>query len=125
MKPRILLVEDNENNRYLARYLLERAGFALEVAVDGKRGLELARAGRFDLILMDIQLPGLDGLAVTRRLKDNPATRDIPTVALTAHATVQDRLLSLRALSRRRSLPRGWRRGRAHRRCRTSGSGRG
>jgi len=91
VKPRVLLVEDNENNRYLARYLLERAGFEVEVAVDGRRGLERARAGRFDLVLLDIQMPEMDGYELAAALRADPATARIPIVGVSSFAMAGDR----------------------------------
>jgi two-component system, cell cycle response regulator DivK len=89
--PRILLIEDNENNRYLATYLLQAAGCGVEHAADGRRGIALARSWRPDVILLDIQLPEMDGYAVARALKADAATAAIPVVAVTSHAMVGDR----------------------------------
>jgi signal transduction histidine kinase len=83
---RVLVVEDNPSNLDLARMVLEGNGFAVDTAANGQEGLEKARHLRPDLILMDMQLPGVDGLAVTRQLKADPATADIKVVALTANA---------------------------------------
>lgn len=83
---RVLVVEDNASNLDLARMVLEGNGFAVDTAATGQEGLEKARHLRPDLILMDMQLPGVDGLAVTRQLKADPATADIKVVALTANA---------------------------------------
>ncbi len=85
-KSKILVVEDNPLNMELAVDLLELAGYAVLQAATAEEGLELARAEKPALILMDMQLPGLDGLAAARALKADPATRDIPIVALTAYA---------------------------------------
>ena len=93
----VLVVEDNPGNLKLAREILHSRGFRVLEASSGEEALDTVRFIRPDLILMDIQLPGLDGLAVTRRLKDNPATRDIPTVALTAHAMPGDEVSALAA----------------------------
>jgi len=84
--PKILLVEDNALNRELVVDLLEMESYCVLQAISGEQGLALARAEKPDLILMDMQLPGLDGLAITRLLKSDPATRDIPVIALTAYA---------------------------------------
>ncbi|MBI3367769.1 MAG: response regulator [Burkholderiales bacterium] len=92
---RILLVEDNEVNRYLAQFLLERAGFEVDTAGDGASALEVARARRPALILMDIRMPVMDGYEATRRLKADPALRDIPVVALSAHAMPQEKAMAL------------------------------
>lgn len=89
---RVLLVEDNPDNQFIYRAGLEHAGFEVLVAADGFQGLELARTASPSVILMDISIPGIDGLEVTRRLKADAATRDIPVIALTAHALVADRV---------------------------------
>ena len=86
----ILIIEDNASNMTLARFLLESAGHAVLSAVDAEAGLTLARDRRPDLILMDIQLPGMDGLEATSLLKGDAATRDIPVLALTALAMKGD-----------------------------------
>ena len=88
---RILLVEDNEMNRDMLSRRLARRGYRVEIAADGAQGLAWARSGTFDLILMDLSLPGLDGWEVTRRLKADPATAGVPVIALTAHAMAGDR----------------------------------
>ena len=82
----ILIVEDNEKNRKLLRDLLLVHGYQSIEAVDGPTGLDMARRHLPDLILMDIQLPGLDGYSVTRQLKEDETTRDIPVVAVTSFA---------------------------------------
>jgi two-component system cell cycle response regulator DivK len=81
----ILIVEDNPSHMKLASALLSKSGYAVLAAADAESGIALARAKRPDLILMDIQLPGMDGLAATRRLKADAATRDIPVIAVTAY----------------------------------------
>src|SRR4051794_23612890 len=86
----ILIVEDNPSNMALAKFLLESAGHRVLAAVDAEAGLKLARDQRPDLILMDIQLPGMDGLEATALLKRDGATRSIPVVALTALAMKGD-----------------------------------
>ena len=91
MKTKILLVEDNEQNRYLATFLLEQRGHEVVHAESGPRGLELAAAVHPDLILLDIQLPGMDGHAVARALKGDPALKSIPVVAVTSYAMAGDR----------------------------------
>jgi two-component system, cell cycle response regulator DivK len=88
---RILIVEDNPANMKLATLLLHKAGHTALCAVDAETGLTLARAERPDLILMDVQLPGMDGLAATALLKKDPATAAIPVIALTAMAMKEDR----------------------------------
>jgi len=87
---RVLMVEDNEANMTLASFLLKSAGHTVLPATDAEAGLTIARAEQPDLILMDIQLPGMDGLQATTLLKADAATRDIPVVALTALAMVGD-----------------------------------
>jgi signal transduction histidine kinase len=83
---RILLVEDNASNRELAKMVLVGKGFDVDVAVDGEEGLHKARSRVYDLVLMDIELPGKDGLTVTRILRSDPKTASMPIVALTANA---------------------------------------
>lgn len=87
---RILVVEDNPDNMVLTVMLLESAGHVVLMAVDAEAGLTLARAERPDLILMDIQLPGMDGLEATGLLKQDDATRSVPVIALTALAMKGD-----------------------------------
>lgn len=87
---KILIVEDNESNMKLFDFLLRRAGHCVLQAGDAETGLMLARRETPDLILMDIQLPGMDGLTAARILKQDPATRDIKVVALTALAMKGD-----------------------------------
>ena len=83
---KILYVEDNDDNVYVVRQRLTRAGFTVLVAADGAHGIALATAEQPDLILMDLSLPILDGWEATRRLKMDERTRHIPIVALTGHA---------------------------------------
>ena len=87
---RILLIEDNEANTKLASLLLRKAGHAVFAASDAETGLTLARTVHPDLVLMDVQLPGMDGLAATALLKNDPATATIPVIALTALAMKDD-----------------------------------
>jgi two-component system, cell cycle response regulator DivK len=82
--PKVLIVEDNAANMALATFLLQSAGHTVVTATDAEAGLTLARQEQPDLILMDIQLPGMDGLAATALLKSDEATRGIPVIALTA-----------------------------------------
>jgi len=93
----ILVVEDNEANQMLARAVLELEGYAVEIAGSVAEAFDVVGEHRPDLILMDVQLPGEDGLSATRRLKADPATAPIPVVALTAHAMTGDRDLALSA----------------------------
>lgn len=87
----ILLVEDNEMNRDMLTRRLVRKGFEVTTAEDGLRGVELANLLRPDVILMDLSLPLLDGWEATRQLKQSPGIKDIPIIALTAHAMAGDR----------------------------------
>ena len=87
---KILLVEDNEMNRDMLSRRLERKGYQIVIAVDGQQALEFAVAEKPDLILMDMSLPVMDGWEATRRLKAGEATRQIPIIALTAHAMAED-----------------------------------
>ena len=91
MKKEILLIEDNEQNRYLVNFLLTNHGYTVTEAPDGPRGIRLAAEGTFDLVLLDIQLPEMDGYAVAEALRTNPSTADIPIVAVTSYAMVGDR----------------------------------
>lgn len=88
--PRILVVEDNPANMKLSTFLLESADYEVLTATNAEIGVTLAREGRPDLILMDIQLPGMDGLQATALLKADEATRSIPVIALTALAMKGD-----------------------------------
>lgn len=94
---KILYVEDNEDNIYMLKSRLTRAGYAVVVAMDGEQGVAMAVADKPDLILMDLSLPVLDGWEATRRLKSAAETRDIPVIALTAHAMAGDREKALAA----------------------------
>ncbi len=82
----ILLVEDNEMNRDMLSRRLERRGYSVLMAADAEEALATVATVAPDLILMDVELPGIDGWEATRRLKRNPATMHIPVIALTAHA---------------------------------------
>jgi two-component system cell cycle response regulator DivK len=88
--PKVLVVEDNPANMTLATFLLQSAGHTVLSAKDAETGLALARVEQPDLILMDIQLPGMDGLQATALLKSDPSTRAIPVIALTALAMKGD-----------------------------------
>jgi CheY-like chemotaxis protein len=93
----ILVVEDNPANQMLIEAVLTGAGYITAVVGSAPEALESIGDRRPDLILMDIQLPGMDGLSLTRRLKADPGTASIPVVALTAHALASDQQLSLDA----------------------------
>ena len=95
--PRILIIEDNPANMKLACLLMANVGYTVVRAVDAENGLTLARAEQPDLILMDIQLPGMDGYAATALLKRDPVTAAIPVIALTSMAMKQDQAKSLAA----------------------------
>jgi CheY-like chemotaxis protein len=95
--PLILVVDDNEAGQFLARAVLEASGFLVDTAGSSPEVLERLAARPPDMILMDVQLPGQDGLALTRQLKADPSTAAIPIVALTAHAMPGDRELALAA----------------------------
>jgi CheY-like chemotaxis protein len=97
MADRILIVEDNEMNRDMLSRRLQRRGFEVCVAADGPQGVAIALSQQPDLILMDLSLPEMDGWEVTRRLKTNDATSEIPIIALTAHAMISDREKALAA----------------------------
>ncbi len=88
---KILLVEDDELNRDMLSRRLERRGYQLMIAVDGEQGVAMAKSETPDLILMDMSLPVLDGWEATRRLKSASETKEIPIIALTAHAMTGDR----------------------------------
>ena len=96
--PRILLIEDNELNRDMLSRRLARKGFEPLLAVDGEQGVALALRERPDLILMDMNLPKLDGWEATRRIKMDAQTKDIPVIALTALAMAGDRERALAAV---------------------------
>ena len=95
--PRILLVEDNEMNRDMLSRRLSRKGYEVSIAIDGQQGLSMALRGGFDLILMDMSLPEMDGWEVTRRLRADPRVRSLPVIALTAHAMAGDREKAIEA----------------------------
>ncbi len=97
MKPTILLIEDNEQNLYLATFLLEQNGFEVVPARSGPEGIKLAGRVLPALIILDIQLPQMDGYAVARELRKNPALKDVPIVAVTSYAMVGDRERTLEA----------------------------
>ena len=97
MKPKILVIEDNEQNMYLVTFILEKRGYQVVQARDGREGIELAGRVKPTLILLDIQLPVMDGNAVARELRSNPALADVPIVAVTSYAMVGDREKTLAA----------------------------
>ncbi len=91
MTQRVLVIEDNEQNIYMITYLLEHAGLEVSRARDGISGLQQASADPPDLIILDIQLPGLDGYEVARRLREQPLLATVPIVAVTSFAMAGDR----------------------------------
>lgn len=91
MKGKILVIEDNEQNLYLVTFILEQHGYEVVQAQDAQAGLEKAYREKPTLILLDIQLPGLDGYAVARELRKNGELRDVPIVAVTSYAMAGDR----------------------------------
>jgi len=93
----VLLIEDNEQNRYLVTFLLEQHGYEVMFAPDGPRAIEIAQTVRLDLILLDIQLPTMDGYAVARALRGMPSLGDIPIIAVTSYAMIGDREKALAA----------------------------
>ncbi len=97
MVAKILLVEDNEMNRDMLSRRLKRKGFEVLIAVDGRQGVDMAAAENPDLILLDMSLPVMDGWEAAGILKGDPGTRDIPVLALTAHAMEGDREKALAA----------------------------
>jgi CheY-like chemotaxis protein len=97
MAEKILLVEDNPQNRYLVAFLLEKNGYEVISAEDGEEALAVVEEHRPDLILMDVQLPKLDGYEATRRIKADERFTNIPLVALTAHSMKGDRGKALAA----------------------------
>ncbi len=95
--PRILLVEDNEMNRDMLSRRLERKGYEVSIAVDGEEGVEKVREELPDLVLMDMSLPKMDGWEATSLLKAEEGTKNIPVIALTAHAMEGDREKAIEA----------------------------
>jgi CheY-like chemotaxis protein len=94
---RILLVEDNEMNRDMLSRRLSRKGFEIVIAVDGRQGAEMGVKGGYDLILMDMSLPEIDGWEATRQIRATPEGATVPIIALTAHAMAGDREKALAA----------------------------
>ena len=97
MKRKILVIEDNEQNLYLVRFILEQNGYEVFAALDGKSGIEMAASLKPDMILLDIQLPGMDGYAVARNLRQDPALADTPIVTVTSYAMPGDREKTIEA----------------------------
>lgn len=95
--PKVLIVEDDEMNRDMLSRRLERRGFSVAIAKDGRQGVEMARSEKPDLVLMDMSLPVMDGWSATRAIKADPELSEIPVIALTAHAMEGDREKALAA----------------------------
>lgn len=94
---KILYIEDNEQNLYLVRFILEKNGYEVLSALDGREGIDLAAAVMPDLILLDIQLPQMDGYTVARALRQNPDLAGTPIVAVTSYAMAGDREKAIEA----------------------------
>ncbi len=97
MKRKILVIEDNEQNIYLMTFILKNNGYEVVQASNGYQGIELASRDKPSLVLLDIQLPVMDGYTVARELKSNPTLADVPIVAVTSYAMVGDREKCLEA----------------------------
>lgn len=91
MKPKVLVIEDNEQNMYLVTFILEKSGYEVIQAQDGQEGIGLADQVKPDIILLDIQLPNMDGYAVAQEIKANPGLDGIPIIAVTSYAMAGDR----------------------------------
>ncbi len=91
MKTKVLVIEDNEQNLYLVTFIMEKNGYQVIQARNGIEGIEKAVHEKPDLVILDIQLPGMDGYEVARRLKENPEIRHIPIIAVTSYAMTGDR----------------------------------
>lgn len=94
---KILCVEDDDDSAFMLKQRLQRQGYDVVIAINGEQGVSMARSERPDLILMDIDLPIINGLDATRQLKEEPETGTIPIIALTAHAMADDREAALQA----------------------------
>lgn len=97
MNRKILIIEDNEQSRYLVTYLLEANGYKVAVAKDGHEGIALASSLPLKMVLLDIQLPGMNGYEVAKALRQNSALDAVPIVAITSYAMVGDREQALAA----------------------------
>lgn len=97
MNIRVLVIEDNEQNLYLMRFLLEKHGYAVVEAKDGRKGIEMAKEANPHIILLDIQLPEMDGYSVARELRRSREYDHIPIIAVSSYAMVGDREKALEA----------------------------
>jgi two-component system, cell cycle response regulator DivK len=97
MKPRVLVIEDNEQNLYLISFILKHHGYEVVEARDGAAGMKVARETCPDLILLDIQLPEMDGYTVARSFRSDPEWADVPIIAVTSYAMVGDREKTIEA----------------------------
>ena len=97
MKKRVLVIEDNEQNLYLVTFILEKHGYEVHSACDGQEGIDLSASVKPDLILLDIQLPMMDGYTVARRLRTIPELARVPIIAVTSYAMAGDREKALGA----------------------------
>jgi len=97
MNEKVLIIEDNEQNRYLITYILQKNGYTTLQASDGRKGIDMAVRDRPDLILLDIQLPVMDGYAVARELRTHDFLANVPIVAVTSYAMAGDREKTLDA----------------------------
>ena len=97
MKSKVLIIEDNEQNRYLVTFILEKYGYQVFQAKDGQEGIDMAAEVAPNLILLDIQLPYMDGYAIAQSLRSNPDLDDVPIVAVTSYAMAGDRERTLAA----------------------------
>jgi two-component system chemotaxis sensor kinase CheA len=94
---RVLVVEDSVTSRLLLRHILEGAGCSVDTAVDGLDGLSRLRAGRYDVVVSDVEMPNMDGLALTAAIRANPATAELPVILVTSLQTPEQREAGLRA----------------------------
>ena len=97
MSKRILVVEDNPDNMYVMDHLLTRSGYAVQQATSGEEALDLLARMPFDLVVMDMQMPGLDGYAAVQALRELPGMANVPVLAVTAHSMPGDRERALQA----------------------------
>lgn len=97
MSKKILVIEDNEQNLYLTTFILEKHGYQVIQAPDGQMGIDFAKREKPELILLDIQLPVMDGYKVAEELRKSPSSREIPIIAVTSYAMVGDKEKALAA----------------------------